>query len=95
VVSFSAPLVIEDARKHPLVRHNLAISDLDVIAYAGVPIIDRDGHPVGALCAINGQPRQWQPEDLAVLGGLAPTAALHLHADAVSDAAQTPARLFV
>ena len=40
-------------------------------------------------------PRQWQPEDLAVLGGLAPTAALHLHADAVSDAAQTPARLFV
>ena len=49
----------------------------------------------GALCAINGPPRQWQPEDLAVLGGLAPTAALHLHADAVSDAAQTPARLFV
>ncbi len=78
VVTSSAPLVVEDARHHPLVRHNLAIGDLNVIAYAGAPLIDGEGHTIGALCAIDGQPRQWKPEDLAELEGLAPTVARRL-----------------
>ena len=65
------PLVIDDARVHPLVRKNLAIRDLDVIAYAGVPLITADGHTLGTLCAIDHQPRRWTTEHidtLAVLG---------------------------
>jgi len=57
------------------VRDNLAIGELNVIAYAGVPIVDSEGHSIGSLCAIDGQPRHWQPEDLAVLKALAPSVA--------------------
>jgi hypothetical protein len=34
-VTAKEPLVIEDAREHPLVQHNPAIRDLGAIAYAG------------------------------------------------------------
>ena len=53
------PLVIEDARSHPLVRDNPAIRDLGVVAYAGVPLVTRRGHALGTLCVIDHQPRAW------------------------------------
>ena len=37
VVRSGEPLIIEDSRLEPLVQHNLAITDLNVIAYAGMP----------------------------------------------------------
>src|SRR5262245_21174925 len=37
-VDSGAPLIINDARIHPLVRDNLAIPDLNVAAYAGIPL---------------------------------------------------------
>jgi diguanylate cyclase (GGDEF)-like protein len=66
-------LVIEDARQNPLVADNLAIRDLSVIAYAGVPLVLEDGHAVGALCAIDRQPRVWNELDLRILEDLAAT----------------------
>ncbi|SHF96497.1 SpoIIE family protein phosphatase [Geodermatophilus nigrescens] len=71
VVRSAAPLVITDARTEPLVADNLAIPDLHVIAYAGVPLTDADGTVVGSLCAIDHRPRTWSDEDLAVLTDLA------------------------
>ncbi|MGY1915226.1 SpoIIE family protein phosphatase [Blastococcus sp. SYSU DS0973] len=71
VVRSAEPLVITDARTHPLVRDNLAIPDLSVIAYAGVPLTDVDGAVVGSLCAIDSRPRTWSDRDLAVLTDLA------------------------
>src|SRR3712207_81845 len=71
VVASSEPLVVEDARVHPLVRHNLAVPDLDVVAYAGMPLVDADGRVIGSLCAIDSRPRQWTGADLAVLTDLA------------------------
>ena len=44
------PLIIEDARSHPLVRENLAIRDLNVIAYAGIPLVTSDGFVLGSFC---------------------------------------------
>lgn len=67
VTESAKPLVISDARENPLVRDNLAIRDLKVIAYAGVPIRDQTGFVLGALCAIDGKPRDWSSEDLEVL----------------------------
>ena len=32
------PLVVEDARLHPLVRDNPAIADFGIVAYAGIPL---------------------------------------------------------
>ena len=61
------PLVIEDARTHPLVRENLAIRDLDVASYAGVPLITSSGHALGALCVIDHQPRSWTSDQIETL----------------------------
>jgi hypothetical protein len=67
----SEPLVIDDARVHPLVRENLAIRDLDVIAYAGIPLITPSGHTLGSLCVIDHQPRAWTAEQIDTLAVLA------------------------
>jgi hypothetical protein len=61
------PLVVEDARTHPLVRDNLAIRDLDVVAYAGAPLITAAGHALGTLCVIDHQPRSWTADQIETL----------------------------
>jgi signal transduction histidine kinase len=71
VVARRAPLVVCDAREHPSLRDNLAIRDLDVVAYLGIPIHDPAGHAFGSLCAIDSQPREWTEEHVAVLTDLA------------------------
>jgi signal transduction histidine kinase len=73
-VASGEPLVIEDARDHPLVRENLAIRDLDVIAYAGVPLITSDGAVLGTFCAIDSQPRAWPDADLEFVREMAASA---------------------
>lgn len=67
----TGPLVIEDARVHPLVRENLAIRDLEVVAYAGVPLITAAGHTLGSLCVIDHEPRSWTPDQIDTLTVLA------------------------
>lgn len=61
------PFVVEDARTHPLVRDNLAIRDLDVVAYAGAPLITAAGHALGTLCVIDHQPRSWTADQIETL----------------------------
>jgi signal transduction histidine kinase len=73
-VASEAPLVIEDAREHPLVRDNLAIRDLDVIAYAGFPLTTRGGDVLGTFCAIDSQPRSWSTEEVAFVREMAASA---------------------
>ncbi len=70
VVTDNEPLVIEDARNHPLVRDNPAIRDLNVVAYLGTPITAPDGGVLGALCAIDTRPRAWSGGDISVLTDL-------------------------
>src|SRR5687768_18529712 len=41
VVVSGEPLVVEDSRRHPLLRGNPAVRDLGWIAYAGVPLVTR------------------------------------------------------
>lgn len=57
VVRTGDSFVVEDAREHPLVKDNLAIPDLGVIAYLGVPVVTADGHVLGSFCAIQDSPR--------------------------------------
>jgi diguanylate cyclase (GGDEF)-like protein len=71
VVQDGAPLEVVDARIHPKVRDNPSIAELGVIAYLGVPLTTADGTRLGALCAIDHQPRQWTGRDHGVLEDLA------------------------
>lgn len=74
VVTRNTPLRIEDARLDPAVRDNLAVSDLGVIAYLGVPLRTPDGHTLGSLCAIEGRSRAWTEGDLEIMEALAEAA---------------------
>jgi GAF domain-containing protein len=65
------PLIVDDAREDPTLRDNLAIRDLDVIAYAGIPLIGADGHAIGTLCVIDHKPRHWRAEETALLEEIA------------------------
>lgn len=71
VVDDDAPLVIADAREDDRLRDNPAITALDVVAYCGVPLRTADGHPLGAFCVIDDEPREWTPEEIALVRDLA------------------------
>lgn len=71
VVTSEKPLIIGDAREHDLVRGNLAIPDLGVIAYAGMPIDDAAGNTLGSFCVIDTQPRAWTETEVRLLEDIA------------------------
>lgn len=71
VVTSGEQLVVTDAPRHPLVCANLAVGELGVVAYAGMPLVDGEGYTLGSLCAIDTAPRTWGEDDLEVLRDLA------------------------
>ncbi|MCW2813410.1 MAG: sensor signal transduction histidine kinase [Nocardioides sp.] len=71
VVADGCALVVRDAREDERLRDNLAIRDLDVIAYAGYPLTDGDGTVIGSLAAIHSTPHEWTEAELATLRDLA------------------------
>ncbi|GAA2858622.1 hypothetical protein Acy02nite_22520 [Actinoplanes cyaneus] len=71
VVVAGEMLVIPDVRADPRMRGNPSIEGLNAIAYAGAPITDPDGLVVGALCAVDHEPRNWTNSEIALLSELA------------------------
>ena len=78
VVASRQPFVVSDAREHPLVRENLAIRDLGVIAYAGIPLTTLDDDVLGSFCAIDNRPRTWTKADLDILNDFAQSAIAYI-----------------
>jgi hypothetical protein len=72
-VAAERPLIVGDAREHPLLSASPAIADLDAIAYAGVPLITDEGLVIGTLCVIDKQPRVWTRDQVGLLSDLAAT----------------------
>jgi len=64
-------LIVEDARRHPVLRNNPAVSEDGVIAYAEIPLITSDGHALGALCVVDQRPHVWTEDEVKVLRVLA------------------------
>ena len=71
VAASGVSLVVGDARIASVVRENPAVSEMNAIAYAGMPLRGRDGHVLGTLCVIDDKPRDWSRTDLDVLQDLA------------------------
>lgn len=84
VVDDKKPFIVGDATMHERVRENLAIRDLGVISYMGVPVTLPDGTIIGAIAAIDGQPRDWSHSELGLLTQFAKIASNHI-ATLVSD----------
>ena len=94
VVVDAEPLIVSDARDHPLVHDNPAIAELGVIAYAGIPLKMADGEVIGSLCAIDSVPREWSDSDVAMLSDLAEVVMTEIRLRLVAeDAAEATARL--
>ncbi|MEU4623548.1 ATP-binding protein [Actinoplanes sp. NPDC023801] len=75
VVDTQAPLVVTDARTEAMLRDNLAIGDLGVIAYAGYPLRAPEGEVLGTFCLADHQPRHWDTRELRLIEDLAAVAA--------------------
>jgi signal transduction histidine kinase len=71
VVNRREPLIITDARNNSLVCDNLAVSELGVIGYLGIPLVTPENYVIGSLCAIDNQPRVWSEADISNLTDLA------------------------
>ena len=65
------PMIVCDARFDPRVADNPSVLDHGVRAYLGYPIHLPDGQPIGALCALDTEPREWSPSQVATLEWLA------------------------
>ncbi|HSJ75312.1 MAG TPA: PAS domain S-box protein, partial [Gemmatimonadales bacterium] len=74
VAGTGEPLVVEDARRHPLLRHSQALRELGWVSYAGVPLVSREGHVLGSFCVVDRTPRLWSERDIALLQDLAASA---------------------
>lgn len=84
------PLIVEDARAHPLLAGNLAIRDLGVVAYAGVPMLSAAGVEIGTFCAIDTAPRVWSYDDEAMLRDLAMMAVVLIEYRAAQTVSEPP-----
>lgn len=51
------PLVVPDARRHPLVHDDPVLRDLGVLACLRAPLLAPGGHAVGSVCAADRVPR--------------------------------------
>ena len=71
VAGQNAPLIVDDVAAEPALRHNRGHTELDVAAYAGVPLRTSTGECLGAVCAVNTVPVHWSPEVVEILEDLA------------------------
>jgi diguanylate cyclase (GGDEF)-like protein len=66
------PWIVNDAKLDPRTcSHPLVTGEFDLGFYAAAPLMTNDGYNLGTLCAIDRQPRQISPMNLAVLQDLA------------------------
>ncbi|HML20350.1 MAG TPA: ATP-binding protein [Aggregatilinea sp.] len=78
VMATGEPLIVEDARDHPLVYDNPAIQDLNAITYAGMPLTMSNGVTLGSFCVVDSIPHRWQDDEIEMLHDLAQTAITEL-----------------
>ncbi len=84
------PLIVPDALDDPRFAQNpLVMGESGARYYAGVPLLDRNGHAVGTLCVLDRSPRAYETDISALQLLAARTMSLLMmgQAAAASDAA--------
>lgn len=65
-------LVVEDATRDPRFEHNpLVTGEMGIRFYAGVPLLDAEGHALGSLCVFDTRPRPLGEAEMRALQALA------------------------
>jgi PAS domain S-box-containing protein len=83
VVDAAAPVVIDDATSDARSRENGSVVEMEVGAYAGVPLTAPDGELLGAFCAIDWKPRIWTQDELDSLADIAGAVASEIESQAL------------
>ena len=86
------PLIISDARTHPLVRDNPSITDLGAIAYAGIPLVVESGEVIGSFCIIDSKPRDWTDTEIGMLRDLAASVMTEINLQVAKERAEAANR---
>ncbi|MDX6439786.1 MAG: two-component system, cell cycle sensor histidine kinase and response regulator CckA [Gaiellaceae bacterium] len=67
VIAARGPLLVEDAGAHPALGTHKTIRELGFRGFAGIPLIDGEGLPLGALCVVDVDPRAWTDDESELL----------------------------
>ncbi|HET8846269.1 MAG TPA: ATP-binding protein [Ktedonobacteraceae bacterium] len=70
VVTSGQPLIVEDARKVAMLKENRSVTELDMIAYLGFPLLVAD-QALGSFCAIDTKPHHWSEREIEIVQELA------------------------
>lgn len=71
-IKYREPFIIEDTRADVRFRDNpLVVGAPFIGSYLGVPLQTPDGYNVGALCAIDTEPRRYDPAQIEILKSFA------------------------
>jgi GAF domain-containing protein len=92
VAGTGRPLLIRDVREDALLHGNPTLPAMTAVAYAGAALPDAQGRPLGVLCAVDVEPRDWSPAELALLERLAAECSLRLQVHTL-ELAQREARM--
>lgn len=66
------PMVVPDATVHPLFAHNPGVVGAPFVrSYLGIPLTSPDGYNIGALCAVDTKPRQFEASDIQIMTNFA------------------------
>ncbi|HET9299006.1 MAG TPA: GAF domain-containing protein, partial [Candidatus Polarisedimenticolaceae bacterium] len=68
------PILVTDERVDSDLQQNPAVAEHGLVAYAGIPLINVDGHALGTFCVLDGTPHAWTEEEVGVLRELARSA---------------------
>jgi len=71
VVATNQPLIVADARLDPILKDNLAITNLNTIGYLGMPLTLADGTGLGSFCVIDDKPHEWTEQEIEIVRELA------------------------
>ncbi len=72
ILDLDRPLIVTDARKDDRFRDNRLVNDdPNIVFYAGMPLVTREGYAVGSLCVIDHEPKELRSDQLRSLEKLA------------------------
>ena len=74
VVAQGSVKSVPDARLDPVLKDYPDVRDGAMVAYLGIPLIDRSNHAIGTLCVSDTRPRRWSTGHLEVLTDFAEVA---------------------
>ena len=93
VVAREEPLRVDDTASDALLCSNLAIRDMSVRAYCGVPLRHPNGAVLGAFAAIDTRTRAWSDDDLRLLEEFGALAAHEIELRLLSEESRRQAEL--